>query len=535
MRVPTAQPSLQRPQDLRIEEIEAPGPSGPRRVVILEGPFGKAEVDVEAPSMIGLFLRGPTGLDTRSILARKGSFPWATGGYSYVVADGGRRYSSRLTKPKKWEITEEGGRKGLSLKGVELRSDTEGPALAEEDWRLTTSDDGARLIWTVARRWMRDCVSKLSGTPGIFFNFDQTEDNNSVTNTFWYDPLRVSAQAGPEFALSMPDYCYRPRAVSKNNLQTIKDRDTWAIYKLWTNWHTPIDLRLEVRGGHLYRRGGFAAVGEAGAVTTVATSQIHRGGHSEQISLSIAGNESRSTGHQLVVSRPDKKLESALSGFYGPLLNGGTVNDQKGYDFGNETDGFYYSRSSWAQALALAAGVPSSGSVSAHPDDAVQGFREHLAGILSLLDDQGRDHFGYNHVGLYPDTQLLTMLAARTYLLISGFLLFMRRHLPAFESILGFFQKGRNSQGLYELPPTGSHWYYDGIRTSGTNAYYNAIFFKAASISPRLRKPLGTRARQPSMSLLPSPFARRSIRYFGLKMRGVDHATPIGSMPTAPK
>ena len=305
------QPGQRRPQKLRIEEVEAIGPNGPRRVVLIEGEFGKAEVEVRAPSMTALFLRSPTGLDTRSILARKGAFPWATGGYSYVVADDGRRYSSRLTKPKKWEIAEEGGRKSLHLAGVELRADTNGAALAEEEWTLTTSDDGARLVWTVTRRWIRDCASTLSGTPGIFFNFDQTEDNNSVTSTFWYDPLRVSAEAGPEYALTMPDYCYRPRAVSKNNLQTIKDRDTWAIYKLWTNWHTPIDLRLEVRGGYLYRRGGFAAVGEAGAVTTVASPQIHRGGDSEQVSLSIGGINSRSTGHQMVVNIPDKKLESA--------------------------------------------------------------------------------------------------------------------------------------------------------------------------------------------------------------------------------
>ena len=145
--------------------------------------------------------------------------------------------------------------------------------------------------------------------------------------------------------------------------------------------------------------------------------------------------------------------------------------------------------------MALAAGVPSSGSVSAHPYDAIQGFREHLAHIMSLLDDQGRDHFGYNHVGLYPDTQLLTILAARTYLLISGDLPFARRHLPAFESILGFFQKGRNKHGLYELPPTGSHWYYDGIRTSGISAYYNAIFYKAASDLAEIEEALGNRSK----------------------------------------
>ena len=60
-------------------------------------------------------------------------------------------------------------------------------------------------------------------------------------------------------------------------------------------------------------------------MTTVARSQIHRAGQSEQISLSIAGNESRSTGHQLVVNIPDKKLESALSGFYGPPLTVGRL------------------------------------------------------------------------------------------------------------------------------------------------------------------------------------------------------------------
>ena len=87
------------------------------------------------------------------------------------------------------------------------------------------------------------------------------------------------------------------------------------------------------------------------------------------------------------------------------------------------------------------------------------------------------------------------MLAARTYLLISGDLPFMRRHLPAFESILGFFQKGCNSQGLYELPPTGSHWYDDGIRTSGTNAYYNAIFFKAASDLAEIEEALGNQSK----------------------------------------
>ena len=460
--------------------------------VVLEGRFGRADVDVAAPSLVGLFLRGPMGLDGKSLLAPSGSFPWATRGYSYVVDDEGRRYSSYLARPEKWEIREEGGRKSLRLVGVKLLAEKDGVPLAEEDWTLTTSSDGAQLVWTIARRWMRDCHTTLSGTPGLFTHFDKSPGyDSSVTHTFWYDPLRVAAQPGLEYALCVPNWCYRPRAVSKNNLQTIKDRDTWAIYKLWTNWHAPLDLRLEVKGGYLYRRGAFALVGEAGAVTTLAPSQSHRRGDTEQVSLSLTGIDNRSTGHQLVVSLPDKKLETTLTGFYGSLLNGGTINDQKGYDFGNETDGFYYSGSSWAQALALAAGVPSSGSLSAHPYDAVQAFREHLAHIMSLLDDGGCDHFGYNHVGLYAETQLLTLLATRTYLVASGDLPFVRQHLPALESILGFFERGRGKQGLYELPPTGPHWYYDGVRTSGVSAYYNALFFKAACDLAEIEEALG--------------------------------------------
>jgi hypothetical protein len=47
------------------------------------------------------------------------------------------------------------------------------------------------------------------------------------------------------------------------------------------------------------------------------------------------------TGYQLDVSIPDKPTEAALKGFYTSLLNGGTVNDQRRFNFGNESDGWY--------------------------------------------------------------------------------------------------------------------------------------------------------------------------------------------------
>ena len=73
-----------------------------------------------------------------------------------------------------------------------------------------------------------------------------------------------------------------PAMISENHLQTIKDRDTWAIYKLWTNWHAPADLRLEVQGGHLYRRGSYAYVSEAGAVTADNAVETYRAGKSKR-------------------------------------------------------------------------------------------------------------------------------------------------------------------------------------------------------------------------------------------------------------
>ena len=72
------------------------------------------------------------------------------------------------------------------------------------------------------------------------------------------------------------------------------------------------------------------------------------------------------------------------------ILNGGAVNDQKGFDFGNETDGWYYAGSSWMYGMTLAAGTPASGPSSSHPYDPAHAFREHLAHVLTRLDDQGR-------------------------------------------------------------------------------------------------------------------------------------------------
>ena len=217
-----------------------------------------------------------------------------------------------------------------------------------------------------------------------------------------------------------------------------------------------------------------------GAVTSAGTRQSHRAGETEQISIKLGPSAKPATGYQLAITLPDKKTETALKQFYDAVFNGGAVNDQKGFDFGNETDGWYYAGSCWMYGATLSAGTPAAEPLSAHSYDAAQAFREHLAHVLSTLDEQGRAHFGYNQGGEWVDDNLHTIIGTRFYLLHSGDLEFVRQCLPALERMLAYFVQRRDPQGLFKLDDVGAHWYYDAITTSGVNGYYNAFFYKAA-------------------------------------------------------
>ncbi|MBM3888108.1 MAG: hypothetical protein FJ388_03175 [Verrucomicrobia bacterium] len=59
------------------------------------------------------------------------------------------------------------------------------------------------------------------------------------------DQTAVAAQPSIEYAFGR-----MPGRVSENHLQTIRDRDSRAVLKLWTNWRAPADLRLAVQGGY---------------------------------------------------------------------------------------------------------------------------------------------------------------------------------------------------------------------------------------------------------------------------------------------
>ena len=102
------------------------------RIVTIEGPFGKAEMDVEAPAMVRLYLRGPEGLTKQSLLA-------PNGGCTYVVGQDGRRYESRLAKPEKVELGRQDARPTVKITGIKLSAGTGREPVATEDWTLVRS------------------------------------------------------------------------------------------------------------------------------------------------------------------------------------------------------------------------------------------------------------------------------------------------------------------------------------------------------------------------------------------------------------
>jgi len=460
------------PGYLCIGEVEVAAPELVPRRIAVEGRFGEAVVDTTWPAVAGLRLRRPDGrLEPYSILAPTGHREWARNAYTYVVDGDGVRYESRWLPPAAVTPGRVAGGKGVRLRGIRLAA-ADGDPVAIEDWVLMP--EGESLVWRIVRRFTRDIAVHLEGSPGLFSSFDARRLENSVTSTVWYDPSRIAAGPEPSYEL-VP----LPGRVSQNHRQVILDRDASAVYKLWTSWPSATDARLSVSGGYLYRRGSYGFLSEAGATVHTGDS-LRRAGEVEEITLRIAPQDAASTGYQLAVSIPDKDTEAKLRSFYGSLLNGGAVNDQAGYDFGNETDGWYYAGSAWMYGMALSAGVPATGEISAHPFDVARAMRGHLAHILATVGADGRACYGYNQGGEWVDDNLNTIIGTRAYMVHTGDVAFVRDHLPTLERMIGYFLARRDARGLFVLGDTGCHWYYDAVSISGTVGYYNAFLFKAA-------------------------------------------------------
>ena len=233
-------------------------------------------------------------------------------------------------------------------------------------------------------------------------------------------------------------------------------------------------------GGHLYRRGSFAFLSEAGAVTSPEPVQAYRKGQVEEITVKIAAVDKRTTGYQLAITLPDKATEASLKDFYGSVLNGGAVNDQKDFDFGNETDGWYYAGSSWMYGAALAAGTPAPGRLRRVPTmrrgPSADTWRNHAARWTTRAEPF-RLQPGRPMGGRQPahDPRHARLPAAQRRPGISCV-----RTCPPWSGCWPISSSGATTRACSSSTGVGAHWYYDAIITSGVNGYYNAFFYKAA-------------------------------------------------------
>ena len=258
----------------------------------------------------------------------------------------------------------------------------------------------------------------------------------------------------------------------------------WAVLKLFSAWQHECEPRLTAEGGHLYRRGHFGWLSEVGIVSSPDAKRTYKAGEKETTTLRITSVPSAATGHQMAIHAEDSSgTVSDLRRFYGSLFNGGCVNDQIHYNFGNEPDGWYYGGASWMKGLAMLAGTPGPERIASQPHDLPRAFRDNLPMITGTEFEPGRTRFGYNSAGhgavggAYTDDNINQILGGRAYYLYSGDLAFVRQQLPFYRRAADWYLGNRNADGLVSLTP--AHWYYDAMLSSGVTTYHNAFLYRA--------------------------------------------------------
>ena len=454
-------------------------------------------LDPDAPELIEFFLREPDGrLSSRSLLAdwprgltlsesRDNRILGRRGAYTYVADRGGRRYESRYGKPKRTSIERrpDGQIGGIRLDAIRLTTKEGLAGPVEEDWHIR-AENGA-LSWTVIQRWVEPASIGISGTPalylarfggqGAFRDRRIALPDPQVTSTLWYDPAMIIGGTHPDYET------YSFPATTEYRTFTLAKRDTWATYKLFTNFHLQSDIRASVKGGFLYRRAAVRQdFNEIGATIEQSMAFERRAGEVDEISLTLAPSDKRTTGEQLSVQIPDRALAERLRDLHGSVLNGGVISDQKRFDFGNGSEDVNYAGSSDFQARALSVSIPTRASAE-FTINANDAFKGHLEQILATVDERGLTRFGWNaeSAGALLDDNLHVISAVRHYVVRSGDRAFAERVAPTLARMADFFIHGIDRDtGLFKSP-AGPHWYYDGIAFSGFNTYYQAFLYRS--------------------------------------------------------
>jgi hypothetical protein len=468
----------------------------------VEGKFGRAVIDAERPSVTTLVLRRADGsLEPQSLLSPKG-FPWLRGmpdwgteALTFAVDESGRRFESRNRAPEAVEKTAN----GVTLRGVVL-TDGRHDAVAREDWNLKREGDA--FVWTVERTWLRDLTVTSTGTPALFFSSRPINSNpstilpNSVATAFWVAPEKLRGWHNPFYRPAEFGFSYK---LALENNVVVTEPGGWAVLKLFPAWPHESEPRFAVEGGHLYRRGFFGWLSEVGIASWPDARRTCRAGEKEKTTLRITAVPAGATGHQLAVRADDPSgTVDALRRFYGALFNGGCVNDQLHYNFGNEPDGWYYGGASWMKGLPLLAGAPAPQPTASRPHDLARAFRDNLPMIAGTEFEPGLTRFGYNSAGhgavggAYTDDNIIQILGGRAYYLYSGDLAFVRQQLPFYRRAAAWYLGKRNADGLVSLAP--AHWYYDAMLASGVTTYHNAFLYRAIVDLAQLERAAGNLA-----------------------------------------
>jgi len=449
----------------------------------LEGKFGRAEVDVTKPALTSLTLRRADGsLEPHSLISPKGA-PWLRGvpdwgtqALTFAVDETGIRFESRTREPESIEKTAD----GIILRGVVL-SDGEGEPVAREDWTLEATGDD--LVWTVERTWLKDLTTTSTGTPALFFSNRPISGNpstilpNSVATTFWIAPEKLRGWFNPFYRPAEFPFGYK---LALENNVVVTEPGGWAVLKLFSSWQNQTEPRFAAEGGHLYRRGFLGWLSEAGIVSQPDELRVYKAGEKERTTLRLSAVPAVVSGHQLAVKADDDSgtIQSLVS-FYGSLLNGGCVNDQIHFNFGNEPDGWYYGGATWMKGLPIMSGVPAPEASASRPHSVPQAFRDNLQMITGTEFQPGMTRFGYNSLynGAFTDDNIIQIIGGRAYYLYSGDIAFVRQQLPFYRRAVDWFLSKRNADGLVSLSP--AHWYYDLMAANGVTSYHNAFLYRA--------------------------------------------------------
>ncbi len=459
----------------------------------LAGGFGEIVVDVRAPCVRALVLRQPDGsLACRSILCEHpAEFPdWAVGGVTYVRGANGVHYDSRLSSEH--QVVESALPGALTITGLRLRSSDGAKLPAVEDWEFRIEADGG-LSWTVRRTWKADFAAKFVGEPALCFNSrpnpQQTASGqkrvnpagNGVMASWWIQSDELIPESRPEYKSGSHVWFNPP-----HNDATMKQKDGWAVFKLYTSFPHLADLRCEASGGHLYRRGSYNAFTEIGLTPRPSATLRFTKGEVVTTTLRLKAVPQSDTGQQVIAEIPDREMLTALQSFFGGLANSGALCDQVNHHFGNQCDGFQYAGNMWMHSYSLLASVPAAGTLSAAPVGYPHAFRKNLIVILKSVSDRGEVMFGFRHPQKdFPELPLIALIALEADLLYTGDSSVARIHREEIRRMVRYVDTWR-VDGLFYIPAESisdlkhcPNWYYDGVRAAGYILYHNLLLHRA--------------------------------------------------------